>query len=307
MKKCDDPWRLPELQRLGTQFRELETDESRAPASRRYRIARRLAPVAVGVALAGATLELVAPAGARLRVNQAPVAAERSGSVAFSSVLEAEVHGTSIGQLNEQGELDFSTGNYATVLTNDRAGVSSARRRIGPIVYFSGQRKGAGAPSGRRWLASPASNQSVTQLGASIVDPQVVFDVLERAPSHVAPVGHALLDGHATTQYRLRTTLGSFLEGEGARPSEIRVYRGVSGTLEVWLDSQGRPRRVEALFEGHSHFSRARLHVTIAFFGYGSKVQVRAPMNWTPAHASQRTSGLEAGVRVLERLLFASP
>jgi hypothetical protein len=311
MIRQDDPWRLPALQRFGTQLRDAESAErrQRGRRPRRWRpVSLRAAAVVVALALIAGALELVSPAGALSPINHAPAAAAQSRYVRFSSALEVAANGHQITRFTEQGELDFVTGDYATTLSRPDVGERVQRRRVGDVFYGAASHRGEQVSS-VQWRAiriAGARNASVQAPGGyTLMDPQVVFRVMAGARAPITVVGHEALNGVPTTHYRLSTSLGAFLAAEHGSPSTASAYENVEAELGVWLDGRGRPVRVEAKFAGPSPFGAATMTTLINFTDYGAVVTVRQPSN---AVASPRSGAFGAlggdPLRTIELLLF---
>jgi hypothetical protein len=143
--------------------------------------------------------------------------------------------------------------------------------------------------------------------GYTLMDPQVIFRVMEGARAPVTVVGHEELDKMPTTHYRLSTSLSAFLAAEQDSSTDVSAYENVEAELGVWLDGDGRPVRVEANFTGPSPFGNATMTTVIEFTEYGAPVVVRAP---SAAALSPRSNTTPVGpiegdpIQVFERLLF---
>jgi len=263
------------------------------------------------LALIAAVLDLVSPAGALSPINHAPVAAAQSRSVRFSSELEVAVNGRRITHFTEHGELNFATGDYATALNPSDTDERIERRRVGDVFYGVQLHPGARASS-TRWRAIGVAGRPRASVlapgGYSLIDPQVVFRVLAGARSPVMVVGHEKLDGTPTTHYRLSTSLAAFLSAEQSSLADVSRFEGVDATLDVWLDGQGRPKRVAASFAGESRLGNATMTTIVDFTDYGLAVTVRPPSNVAFSPRSNTPSfGALGGDPLLavELLLFA--
>ncbi len=308
MSRKEDRWRLPALERFGSQLREAERKgpSQAAGRSRPRRWRTRAAALALVLALGAAAVALVSPAGALSPINHAPTAAAQSGSVRFSSSLEVAVNGRQAREVSEQGALDFATGNYETTLNVGDGRIE--RRRVGTVFY--GRQRGPGNVEGGVWRAIRIDNPTGSQSppgGGTLIDPQVVFRVLAGARSPVTLVGREQVDGVQAAHYHLSTTLAAFLESEQSPIANIRSYQGVPATLDVWLDDRGRPERVEVRFAGRSRVGEATMRMILEFRQYGLPVIVQSPPGAVISRRTDRAAIRALGgdpVQSLELLLF---
>jgi hypothetical protein len=310
MTREEDRWRTGALERFGEQLRDAEraqTRGARRPSERRRAASARAGAAIVLVALLAGVLEIVAPAGAISPINHAPDAAMRSRSVRFDSMLEVSLNGRALTHFTEVGELDFATGDYATVLS--LAGERLDRRRVGDMFYGR-QLHAHGRASSERWHAvrveqAPGGSDRAPG-GYTLIDPQVVFRVLADSRSAVNRVGHQELDGTRTTHYRLSTSLAAFLSAEGAPVRNLARYQTVQATLDVWLDVKDRPRRVQTSFAGASRLGNGTMTAVIDFAKYGAPVTVRRPSAFEVSRRSAASAALVGDpLRAAELLLFA--
>jgi hypothetical protein len=312
MTREDERWRMPGLERLGEQFRELEGSDPDPSRGRRHRIptfARPAAALLATVALVAVALEVVSPAGALSPVNHAPAAAARSRFVRFSSSLDVSESGNASRRFTERGALDLATGDFDATLSPVGGARSIERRRVGDVFYTAATRLN-GSARNARWHAirlGRGGRSFAEGRAFSLIDPQIVFRVMSAARSPVSKLGQDTIAGTPTTHYRLSTSLAAFLTAERTRILNRSSYRTVDATLDVWLDLRGRPRRVQASFTAPR--SRAEsMTARIDFERYGAPVEVR-----TPARAvfSTRTASEQSGplggdpVAALQHALFA--
>lgn len=315
MSGSRDPWRLPSLDRLGSQLRRLEEEDEGRRAGLRGGRGRLLG--LAGVILAAAlTILIVVDAGQRAAalsvINRAPGLAARSTSVSFSAAISIAVDGREIRRLSQLGEIDFASGAYRTALELGGASGVLERRRAAGVLYISETSRGGRVSPASRWVATnltAAQRVALTPApGAdAFTDPLALLGVLAKTHSPVRILGRDSIDGVPTTRYRLVSDLATVLgeSADGAR--EPRAYRAVRATLTVWLDRQGRPRRVAELFSGTSLLGPATLETVTTFFGYGQPVSIQAPSGVRPSAARPGGgSGSLAGnpSRLFERLLF---
>jgi len=319
MTREHDRWRMPALDRLGAQLREAERAALKAPTRSRKRRPCRLsarsaaAAVIAALAAAGAVLEIVAPAGALSPVNRAPLAAERSRSVRFTSAQTITLNGRRVTRVTETGALDFATGEFATTLIVGETSERIERRRVGATFYIEQVSEDATRARRTRWSAISVGRKNLRSFslpgGYSLIDPEVLFRVMANARTPVAFIGHQTVDGKQTTQYRLATTLDAFSAAARDRPIRGSAPNDVLATLDVWLDAKGRPVRAQATFSGRSRFGTATMTTVVDFTAYGAAVVVEAPPRLAISPRGIRTlpSAIGDPARVVERLLFPPP
>jgi hypothetical protein len=313
-----DPWRSPSLQNLRGEFARLEraagTPQAQ-PTSRRVR--RRRALVAPG-GLAALALALVillqsgGPAGALSIINRAPEAARRSKSVRFRSSTTVSIDGNTIQRLSQTGEIGFATGSYRTALRVGSTGQILERRSTGGILYVSQLSKLAFAAG---WVAVRLSRVQRAALASgpesdAFTDPVALLRTLAHTSSPVQRVGRETVDGAWTTRYRAISDLAAVLSASAGARATPSAYRSVFAMLDVWLDRNGRPRRVIESFTGHATGRTASLRTETEFSGYGVPVEVRAPAGVRPSPAlrgSLPNPLAAAPSRLFERIFFARP
>jgi len=313
MTREEDRWRFPSLERFGEQLRGAENAKQHTGEDRpdRWRFGATAAALIVTLALIAAVLNVVTPAGALSPINHAPVAAAKSRSVRFSSAADVSLNGRTILRVTEQGVLDFVTGDYETTL--NLGGERIERRRVGNVFYGTQLPSGI-QPNQSRWQAirvTKLDGQLVEPPGGyTLIDPQLVFRVFAESRSPVRVIGHNELGGTPTTHYRVFTSLAAFLTAERSSLAHDPRYESVGATLDVWLDRQGRPRRVDTTFSRPSRFGKARVTTRVDFAGYAIPVEVRPPSKavFSTGGGSAPPSPLSGDpLRTAERLLLGGP
>lgn len=315
----DEPWRLPALKRLASEFGELERVRGGRPARSRpprRRLAGLVAPPAVVAAALAVLFALQSgPAGALSIINQAPAAAARSTYVRFSSGISLTRNGRELIGFSQTGQIDFAHGDYRTSLSIAQADATIEWLTVGGVLYLSTRhqpQRGSSriqrlafrlTPAQRRKLASAPESDAIT-------DPLAVLRLLANTRAPVKRVGSATLDGVPTTRYRLATDLAAILRASSSGGRGHAAYRRVDAVLDVWLDKQGRPRRVKETLTGPASEGAIELRTTIRFSGYGSPVGIQAPAGVTPEPTlAGGLPKLLTGTpsHAFERLLGASP
>jgi hypothetical protein len=263
-----------------------------------------VAILAAMAALAGGIAELVTPAAAESPVNRAPAQARRASTVRFSSSVQALVDGRHPYGFSEHGSLDFARAGFRAIFSVPGGGTPVERRRVGRLLYVTTSAREGSGRSSRSWVAVPITPGGV-QLGGgyTVIDPAVVFKVLEGA-RHVHDLGTARIGGEPITHYRLASNLNEFLRaqyGTGYRPQ----YTPPSGVLDVWLDREGRPLRVQGRFSAHTAAGQVTLVLTSRFAGYGQAIRIAAPTGPIIAVASAHSEALlHDPTQLLARVLF---
>ncbi len=304
-------WRLPVLDRIGAQLRELERAEDTRRRRRRISLSGGLVAALIA---AFAFLDMGQLARALSPINRAPAAAAASESVRFSSTITITVDGQQYGRFTEHGEIDFARRNYRTTLELGH-GEAIEQRRVDGVLYIAQLPGGRSQGAPIRWSAVPLAHEASTTFASppeseEFTSPLVLLDELGGTRAPVKVVGTEDLDGVPTTLYRLQTNLASLLSASpGARPQPVS-YRAVGATLTVWLDRHGRPRRVDETVAGASSVGAASISTVTDFTGYGQPVAAHAPTKLSvrakrgivapSPHAASPS-------RSFERLLFARP
>jgi hypothetical protein len=310
-RESHDPWRLPVLDRIGAQLRELE----RADAIRRRRRRISISGGLVAVLLvAFAFLEMGQLARALSPINRAPAAAAASESVRFHSTITIAVNGGQQGRFSEHGEIDFARRNYRTTLELGH-GEAIEQRRVDGILYITQLPGGRRQRAPVRWQAAPLAHEASTTFASApeseeFTNPLVLLDELGGTRAPVKVTGTEDLDDGPTTLYRLQTNLASLLAASPGARRQPASYRSVAVTLTVWLDRHGRPRRVDETVAGASSAGQASITTVTDFTGYGQPVAVGAPAKISDRSkrsivAPSPLAGSPS--RSFERLLFAHP
>ena len=252
-----------------------------ARPTRRKRFATGILATLLTVACAVVVLNVVTPAGASSPVSRSPREAEKAGTVRFTSTLEVSIRGLRLDRSVEEGALNFQTGDYESKLSLGTLGERIERRLVGRVLYL-GQFEPARHPvSPVPWhgvrLLGGVSDNSPAPGSYTLIDPQVVLNVLGGAPSQPAIVGRESVGGVATVHYRLDTTLYTFLNAQRAPSAYIRSLNDSPGALNVWLDQAGRPRRVEAAFAFSGPRGTNTMRAITQFADYGGAVKVVPP------------------------------
>jgi hypothetical protein len=315
-QQSHDPWRLPALERFGSELRRLEEAEA-IPDTQRPKQRRRLLSAAGGTLACALAILIALDGGQRAAalsiINRAPALAAKSLSVAFRSVTTIGANDRQLRQFSESGEIDFATRAYRTALEVPGSGVVE-RRRVGGILYrldMSRGRRGAGKP---RWFAVGLTHSQQAMLAPApgadpFTDPLALLSLLAHTRSVVTLVGDAVIEGTPAKRYRLKTNLASILSESSSYTAEPAGYRNIRATLDVWLDRGGRPLRVAEQLAGISSHGAVTLQAVTTFSNYGQHVQIRAPGGVQPSRtllSRESSSRVEDPSRLFERSLFST-
>jgi hypothetical protein len=251
-------------------------------------------------------------AQARSVVNEAPAAAERSGSVRFQSVLTTAVGGHRGTGITEQGAIDFTTGAFVTTLRFGNASDFVERRSVGRVLYTAQRRLRPGSgPARIHWAATPLQRGTRGVLAwesDAFTDPPSVFRALAGIRAPVKQVGHENIDGVPSTRYHLRSNLAFFLGPSAGYVQNPLAYRRVRADLDVWIDARGRPLRVLETFTGPSSSGRTVMTTVVRFTGYGRPVSVMAPasadIRSSKGSAPPNPLAADPGASLARRLFF---
>lgn len=303
-----DPWRLPALERFGEQFAERGASRRRLPRPPRVPAA------AFAAAVLAAVVAAIAFHGGLARavsvVNRAPAAAERSGSVAFSSRIEVSTGGRQLRSFSQSGAIDFAGGGYATVFAASGAGSTTELISVGGMLYVQ---RTADAPARRArsgWVAVPLTAAERAQLASApesdaLTDPLALLRILERTRAPIQYLRGGVISGVQVKCYGLSTKLPELLRLSAGRTELPAAFDRVSGTFEVCLDTHGRPRTVAETLTGGASSGGALLTAEVAFSRYGEAAAIAAP---TAVRREARPVGTPQPLfggptRIFERLL----
>jgi hypothetical protein len=303
----------PPLQRLGAQLADLEAAEERAAVGTRWR------PVSISVA--GALLAVLVAlivildtggrAGADI-INRAVAAAVASEFVRYRSTISIDVGARQLDGFTQTGEIDFPRRAYATTLELGGGGVIE-QRRVGGVLYVAQLATGHSQSSSVRWLAIPVAHEASSTFASGpesqeFTNPLALLDELAGTHAPVKTLGPARLAGVVSTRYRLRTNLAALLSASPNAGRQPASYRAIPVTLIVWLDSRGRPRRVQETVAGTAAIGAASIKTVTDFSAYAQPVTVLAPSNVVvrSKHSIVAPNPLSASPgRLYERLLLA--
>jgi hypothetical protein len=316
-QQTHDPWRLPTIERFGSELRRLEEAEP-IPGTQRPKQRRRLLSAAGGTLACAVAILIALDGGQRAAalsiINRAPALAAESLSVAFRSITTIGANGRQLRQFSESGEIDFATRAYRTALEVPGSGLLE-RRRVGGILYrlyTTRDRLAVGSP---QWLAVRLTHSQQAVLtpapGADVfTDPLALLNLLAHTPAVVTLIGDEVIEGTPAKHYRLKTDLASILNESSSHSAEPAGYRNVQATLDVWLDRRGRPLRVAEHLAGRSPLGVATLQAVTTFSNYGQRVQISAPRGARPSPpliGRELSSSAEDPSRLFERSLFSTP
>ena len=127
-----------------------------------------------------------------------------------------------------------------------------------PVIYMNMPFLAGRLPEGKTWMkldiakAAQAAGIDPSQIPSlNQTDPTQFLEYLRASSGGVTTVGRESVDGTLTTHYRATLQLSSILDrlpsGEqaAARPALEKLGDGGSIPVDVWVDSQGRVRRMQ--------------------------------------------------------------
>lgn len=265
-----DPWRLPALQRFGSQLED-----------RPHRRRATIPAVVVAAAISGAVLLAAmglrgGSAGARSIVNQAPAAAVRARTVSFRSLVHVADGTRTLRSFLQTGAIDFASGDYRTRVRPLDGATSTEWVSLNGTLYLSQAARTGGlrtpwvavqlTPAERRALASAPESDALT-------DPLAMLRILRDTKAPATRTGTTLSAGVEAACYTLATTLAEVFEASTGHPAP-GVFGGVRATFIVCLDALRRPLSVT---EAVSGVGGARLTAQVAFSGYGAPARIAVP------------------------------
>ena len=302
---------MPAVKQLGEGFRRLERAEAARP---QQPAARLLALPGIGLAVVVLALILVLSLGGRARalspISRAPAAALRSGTVHFNSSIAITRGGLEVQRFAQNGEANFGANAYRTTLAPTGVGVALEWRIVGGVLYVA-QTHGVGRiASPNRWIAARLALGQQGHFASpetdAITDPLAVFRILRNIRAPVSYVGPSAIGGVPSQEYRVTTSLGKLIGASAPGSRTPERLRPVAASLEVWLDREGRPRRVDAILTSGPTSRPARLESSITYGAYGAATSIVAPPGVSPTRVLREgfPNPLVGGpTRVFERFI----
>jgi hypothetical protein len=197
---------------------------------------------------------------------------------------------------NVQGVADLSTGN-AQFTADLPAGIGAAEVRIiGPVAYVELPASVQGLLGGKPWIKADVPTVEALagqQLGlpgfASGLDFTGVLDWLRGVSGPVTTDGTATIRGEMTTHYHADVDLTkAAANAPSASRSKLEQAAQAAGQtvpVDVWIDSQGRLRRLKASFDPTrveaprevTSKSPGTVVATLDLWNFGTQVNVSPP------------------------------
>jgi hypothetical protein len=176
-----------------------------------------------------------------------------------------------------------------------------------PDIYMHMPFLAGQLPAGKTWMklditkaaaAAGVSSSSFSSLGQN--DPTQFLEYLRGSAGGVVSLGSETVEGVPTTHYHGELELSHILantpssEQAAAKSALERLGSGGAFPVEVWIDAQGRVRRIEMSFGGAGTAAAGlSANITIAFKSYGPVPPVTPP----PAgEVFDATSAATAGI-----------
>jgi hypothetical protein len=165
-----------------------------------------------------------------------------------------------------------------------------------PVIYMNMPLLAGKMPAGKTWMkldiskAAAAAGVGSSQLGSlEQNDPTKFLDYLRASSGAVATLGSQSIDGVPTTHYSATLQMSRILDrlpgGQQAAAKAALEKLGSAGSIpvEVWVDAQGRVRRMQMSLSGLAGASGPAAaagiggSITIDFTSYGPVPAVVAP------------------------------
>lgn len=193
-----------------------------------------------------------------------------AGSAAFT--MDMSTKGQVAGQSMDMtahvaGKCDFATGDMEMDMAATLPGPGEMEmqvRMLDGIFYMRYPENlvsQMGLPPGVAWIRmdpaslTGASAEQMRSMSGQVQDPTQLLAFLEAAGADVAEVGTEEVDGVETTRYRASATFGELAEtqsealekvlgNETLAAESLEAMRDVEIPMEVWIDTDGRVRRL---------------------------------------------------------------
>lgn len=297
--KADDDWQLPVLDRIREGFLDV-AERDRGAAQKRTARRRRSFGLGVAIAATAALIAVVILPGDRghkalASVRDAPAAVADAATFRFRTETTLR-KGAQSESYAQSGVIDLATNSSRSRLVAP-AGVIVEQIRIGRDLYFRSTGRGPDAAWQYLALGVPAQGErSVLGSPASPLSARVIESL--RAARNVEAVDRdrTAADGRLR-HYRLPLSAAQ-LEAFRQRTNGRRP-QPVTGHLYVWLDQEGRPRRVTAFLRT----ADATYTVDTRYSDYGNQVRIAAPSRHSPAQPGESPAAEDPLVVLLPRVV----
>ena len=237
----------------------------------------------------------VSPSGDDVSAEELVTAAsavDQEGSVAFESTSSYLFGGgqgaggaVASGRANDDRSAEVSI-RFEGLPLPDYAFVTD-----GNLVFAEVPKENRFRVDGKRWAAAPLGDEGFTLFGAvgDVTNPVPPLErFLSGAHGKVTTVGPATVRGVDTTQYRVKVDPVPVLEGAlaqqrvpGGAPAGLDDLTGELdievAPVDVWLDDEGRLRRMEIRIDVRAAGRSGRLQLRHDVFDYGAPVAITLP------------------------------
>ncbi len=262
-----------------------------------------LAAVAAGCGggSGGPALSLDPVAAAATKTEQAGAARIRFSMTLSGPQMHAKtvrVHGTgaidgsnaemsfNLGSMLKQMNLPASASSVAGALFHNSSMKAIVLDQNGDyVIYMRIPFLSAELPGGKAWMKMDISKLGKSAgidmskvLSGSQLAPSDLLSMLKAEGATVHTIGHATIDGTATTQYNVKIEAAKVLKSSGLTSP---VFAGVAAKLKsisenVWIDKNGLVRRV-AFSYGLPVAGSPHMAMTMDLSDYGAHVTIAAP------------------------------
>lgn len=230
--------------------------------------------------------------------GNAVLAAAQAADDAGSSRMEGQVkveagdQGVTVGM---EGEFDFEEEIGAMTMTLEGQGIPGGETTIetildAPYMYMKGSLL---EPSlqGAEWGRLDMSDQTAAGGNQLSQDPTQYLEWLRGAGDDVEDLGREEVRGTETTHYSADLTVDGIIEGapDEETKEQLRAQLGSLGDvgslpMDVWIDEDGLPRRIEFSMDAPEGAAGAAeggsIMISMELFDYGVDVDVAPPKDF---------------------------
>ncbi|MFF9511103.1 hypothetical protein ACF1BU_32265 [Streptomyces sp. NPDC014724] len=207
-----------------------------------------------------------------------------AGSAEVRTSMETAAGGTRV-TIRGRGTYDFRnrTGRLTVVLPKDAAGENEHRpivELLAPGALYM-MNRGAGVPADKWVRVDTTTLADGNLVTGGVTDPMAAAELL-RGAREVEYVGRTVLAGVAVRHYRGTSDIGRAAreaspESRGTLTAAAKGFRTHTVPFDVYLDEQGRLRKVRHRFSFANEGPAVEVVSTTLLSGFGVPVSVRLP------------------------------
>jgi hypothetical protein len=205
--------------------------------------------------------------------------------------------------LHVQGDLTAAEGR-ARITFDLPGGPSIEMLLVDGVMYVSTSGLGVPVAPGVAWMRLDlrelglSPEEIARQFGGAgqMSDPASILESLQGVSDDAREVGPETINGVATTRYHADVDTDRAIDAvpPGARDrlrSALDAFPH-SFPVDVWIDDEGLPRRIEVRYEAHEGGEDVAARLRMDFLEYGIPVDVAAPPAESTADVTSLLSGL---------------